>query len=97
VTSATDTLDAFQTQFNVGLVTPAASPKYFEDLLSTRLLLVTARVRYFQALYGYNVALAKLKRAVAADPHARFMSGTTDEVADLADSGVGHSGGDFVR
>jgi hypothetical protein len=100
MTSADDTKTALQEQFNVGGIASSAIPKYYEDLLTTRLLLATANVRYLQALYGYNVALAKLKLAVAADPLENLTGGVTNEVTvgpDAAGSLGDHAFGEFIR
>jgi outer membrane protein len=45
-------------------------PKYFENLLTTGLLLTQAQVGYYQHLYGYNLALAKIRLVTATDESA---------------------------
>lgn len=60
-------------------VDPADVPKHYENLLTTRLLLVTSRVRYIQTLYGYNVALARIRLAAGMSPQADLSQLGSDD------------------
>ena len=88
VNSAVETEANYRAQFEAGLIDPEAMSKYYENLLTARLLLVTAQVRYLQVRFGYNIALGKLKLAVGVNPRAPATGEVTDEappdtVADL--------------
>jgi outer membrane protein len=85
VDSAQKAQEAFRAQFRLGRISAAATPKYYEDRLTTRLLLVAAQTRYFQAQYGYNVALAKLKLVTAGDPTAPLIGAAANETASVGD------------
>jgi outer membrane protein len=93
VESAQSTLESFRSKFDTGLVEDKDVPKFYEDLLTTHLLLLTAKTRYFQGLFGYNVAVAKLKLATAADPLLPLGWATGDESANVLDSAHAADGG----
>jgi outer membrane protein TolC len=81
VTSAESAQEAFRAQFRLGRVSAEATPQYYEDRLTTLLLLVTAQTRYYQALFGYNVAAAKLTLVTAGNPLAPHDIAPNDETA----------------
>ncbi len=80
VDRATKALEAFKDLFNAG-ANPEDVPKHYENLLTTRLLLVTAQVRYIQSLYGYNVALARIRLAAGMAPLTDFVPESDDDEA----------------
>ena len=89
VGSASQTQRAFGAKLRLGEVDAEAMPKHYEDLLTTRLLLATSQTRYLQGLFGYNVALAKLKLATGAQPLTPLQCGVGDESADVLDRSSG--------
>lgn len=56
-----------QAMFAADLISDSKYPKYFEDSLTTRFLTVAAQTRYYQALFGYELALARLRLVTATD------------------------------
>jgi outer membrane protein TolC len=52
-------------------------PDYFRDLLTTRLLLTQAQVQYYQVLFGYNLAVAKLELVSASNEDHALVSAAT--------------------
>src|SRR5262249_41508920 len=60
-------IKAYQDQFAANLIPDKDMPKYFENLITARLLLSLAQVKYNQQAYGYNLALEKIKLVTAAD------------------------------
>ena len=93
--SAVESEENLRAQYEAGLVDPERMSKYYEDLLTARLLLVTSQVRYLQNRFGYNVAQAKLKLAVGVDPraestgevfHEAVPEGITGDTASLGTS-----------
>jgi hypothetical protein len=97
LTSAVESDENLQAQLDAGMVDPEGMSKYYEDLLTARLLLVTSQVRYLQNRFGYNVALAKLKLAVGVDPRAQETGEVTHEAVPQAISGGTALGGDAGR
>lgn len=97
VTSAQQAQEAFRAQFRLGRISAAATPKYYEDRLTTRLLLVAAQTRYFQALFGYNVAAAKLKLVTAGDPLAPLISAPFDASAVAGNRSIDRAAGSGFR
>jgi outer membrane protein TolC len=94
--SADGALESYkaQTQF----VEESALPTFYENRLTTRLLLVTAQVRYTQALYSYNVALARIRLAAGMPPLSGFVPEGDDDApgvdaADVAPAAVASHGG----
>jgi outer membrane protein TolC len=93
--SAVESEENLRAQNEAGLVDPEGMSKYYEDLLTARLLLVTSQVRYLQNRFGYNIALAKLKLAVGVDPRAKetgevFHEAVPEAITgDTASLGVG--------
>lgn len=85
--SAVESESNLRAQYEAGLVDPEGMSKYYEDLLTARLLLVTSQVRYLQNRFGYNVALAKLKLAVGVDPRAPETGEVTHEAVPTAITG----------
>jgi outer membrane protein TolC len=85
VESASRTQELFGAKLRLELVGPKEMPQLYEDLLTTRLLLATAQTRYLQGLFGYNVALAKLKLAIGVHPLAPLQCGAGDELPDVVD------------
>jgi outer membrane protein TolC len=67
VRGARAALKAYDDQYVGGLVAEKDYPKYFENVVTTRLLLTLAEVQYYQQLYAYNLALAAIRRVTAAD------------------------------
>jgi outer membrane protein TolC len=59
------TLKGFHDQFAANLIADKDMPKYFENLLTTQLLLSLTEARYNQKLYLYNIALAKIRLVTA--------------------------------
>jgi outer membrane protein TolC len=82
-------LEDLRDQFRNGLIPDDKVPKYFEDALTTRFLTVASWSRYYQAVYGYNLALARLRLATATDEP--FLTSSVEELPppDVGDSGVG--------
>jgi outer membrane protein TolC len=83
VEDAAKTQDLIGAKLRLELVDAAGIPKLYEDLLTTRLLLATAQTRYLQGLFGYNVALAKLRLATGAHPLTPLQCGAGDASADV--------------
>jgi outer membrane protein TolC len=77
--SAAATESNYRAQYEAGLIEPEHMSKYYENLLTSRLLLLTAQVRYLQVRFGYNVAVAKLKFAVGVNPRAQATGAITNE------------------
>lgn len=67
VASARQALKAFDNMFVGDQLTDEQMPKYFENSLSTRFLLVNSQVKYNQAVFGYNLALARLRFVTASE------------------------------
>jgi len=67
VKSARDALDAFENLFRGDLIAEEDMPQYIEDTLNSRFLLTRSEVKYNQAMFGYNLALARLRLVTASD------------------------------
>ena len=67
VDSATQALESFDDLYKGDLLTDEEMPKYFENSLSTRFLLAAAQAKYYQVLFGYNLAVARLRLVTASD------------------------------
>jgi outer membrane protein TolC len=60
-------LKSYHDQFVGNLIADKDLPKYFENLVTARLLLSTSQARYNQHVYAYNLALAKVRLVTGAD------------------------------
>jgi outer membrane protein TolC len=65
VRHARQALEAYEKQF--GDTDDADMPKYFENVVTTRLLLTQAEVNRHQVVFGYNVAVAKIRLVSASN------------------------------
>jgi outer membrane protein TolC len=72
---AAGALRSYEARWTADAVPDKDTAKHIEDRLLTRLLLTQAQVGYYQYLYGYNVALAKIRLVTATDDHANWTIG----------------------
>jgi outer membrane protein TolC len=79
---------SYEAQWTAGAVAKKDRSTYFENRLVTRLLLTQAQVGYYQYLYGYNLALAKIRLVTATDEHATWTSGNRPADGDAGSTPV---------
>jgi OMF family outer membrane factor len=84
---AEQALQDLQDQFTGGLIDDDKVPKYFEDALTTRFLTVAAWTRYYQALFGYELALARVRLVTGTDEP--FIASTIEELPRPDDDSAG--------
>jgi outer membrane protein len=65
VADARATLKSYDALYAARAIEPADLPKHFENLSTTRLLISGAELGYYQHIYAYNLALAKLRLTTA--------------------------------
>ena len=74
VHAAKETMERYDDQYVLGLIKDEHWSDFFEDLLTTQLLLTQAQVRYYQTVFEGNLALAKVQLVTASDEYLSFLN-----------------------
>jgi len=76
---AQQALDGYWSQYRGDWIADEKFPDFFRDLLTTRLLLTQAQVQYYQVVFGYNLAVAKLELVSATNEDHALVNAANPE------------------
>ena len=67
VEAANEALQSLNAEYQLGTIPDEKMADHFRDRLTTYLLLFAAQTRYNQALFGYHLALARIRMVTVSD------------------------------
>ena len=89
LSNARDAVDRYHEQYSGDQILDEDLPEYFEDLLTTELLLWQARTRYYRDVHGYNLSLANLRLVTASDEYQTvYETGDSGPALSASDAGL---------